>query len=119
MPGLLNSRGSRNVLEHAANHVFLPPKLPQEAESESLQKEMHLLMCQVALHAIEQAQQSLPLEDRTTWTFLQEMLIHLHDTIQTPLAVAQLKDYLVHLPIGGKWRSVGQSTLPSVNSPCH
>jgi hypothetical protein len=107
MSDLLDVRDNPQVLEHAINHVFLPPKLPQEADPESLQDEIHMLMCRVALDVVEQVQENLPVEDPATWGHLQMMLSHLHNTVRNPLDEAQLKDDFVQLPIGGKWRSVG------------
>jgi hypothetical protein len=106
MSGLLNGRDKHSTLKHTINHVFLPPKLPQEAEPELLQKEIHLLMCQVALDVVKQVQQNLSPAEQEIWNHLQRTILHIRNTVQIPLAEEQLKRDLFQLPIGGECRSI-------------
>jgi hypothetical protein len=111
MSKLFNVQNNPEILEQTINHVFLPPKLPQEAGLESLQKETHLLMCQVAFEAIGQLHQNMPPKDQPRLIHVQKMLLHLQDTIQTPLAEKRLQKDLFQLRVGGEWRSNSLTTL--------
>lgn len=63
--------GSHSRLEYIINHVILPPKLPQEDDSNT-DHDVHLLQkCQAALEAF---QATLPPPERSDWIPCKEMV---------------------------------------------
>jgi hypothetical protein len=66
-------------LEYLLNHVFLPPKLPQEDDSD---KERDIVLCQQMYRATREFERFLPQHQRQKWSVVTRMLEMLLQTTQ-------------------------------------
>lgn len=69
-----------NELEYAMNHVFLPPKLPQEHDPGPQASLGDIALCRLAYEAAVQFPQYLPASHQTQWDVVIKMLKSLLDT---------------------------------------
>jgi hypothetical protein len=90
-----------HILSTIALHVFLPLKLPQEAEESGLETTVHLWLCQLVAFYAHEYRQQLPTNEQSLWDSLSRMLEHLARTVDMPLHKEQLGADLNDLTNGG------------------
>ncbi|KAG8693984.1 hypothetical protein FRC11_002519, partial [Ceratobasidium sp. 423] len=77
-----------SVLQHLAYHIFLPPKLPQEAQKESFQQSVDLAI----VNSVTQAAQGFSARSGANlqWSHIDQMLEQLYKYVKCPLEKDQL-----------------------------
>ncbi|KAH9056878.1 hypothetical protein EDB87DRAFT_1579050 [Lactarius vividus] len=79
------------VLHSVFEHVFFPPKLPQEAPAGEAEVRMNVAFG---------FRQYLPSSKEPVWTRMQEMMGSIHRTVRAPLVEAELAGALANLAVG-------------------
>ena len=90
-----------NALSSVVNHVFMPPKLPQEAPSEQVEQDSNVALCCLLIHSAKHFFQYLPLSQRLMWMHIVNMLKLAWRVAEGPFAVDDLQDVLSKLSTKG------------------
>ncbi|KAH9056881.1 hypothetical protein EDB87DRAFT_1155391 [Lactarius vividus] len=89
-----------DVLRSVVEHVFLPPKLPQESPDEEAERGTNMALCHILIHAAAAFRPYLPPSQELVWTRVQKMMRSIHRSARAPLIEAQLQGVLSDLAIG-------------------
>ena len=57
-----------SILHSVIEHVFMPPKLPQEAPDEDLEQEVNVALCDNFIEAAQDFTQHVPLSQSPLWS---------------------------------------------------
>jgi len=97
------------VLLSVVNHVFLPPKLPQEAPTEEAERAGNVALCYVLCHVLIQAarafSQDLSPLRQSLWARMIKMMRNIHWAVKSSLVQAELQGVLSDLAMGGGFSS--------------
>jgi hypothetical protein len=97
---MANSSPSAEILLHIANHVFLPPKLPQEAAEADLERRInHHLICLVA-DAVDEYQ-DFDSRNHEQWARIARMLSRVAQSAGGSLSNEQLQQDMAEMTVGG------------------
>ncbi|KAH9035653.1 hypothetical protein EDB85DRAFT_1889231 [Lactarius pseudohatsudake] len=88
------------VLHSVVEHVFLPPKLPQEALAGEAEVRTNVALCHILVHAAAAFHQYLPSSKEPVWTRMQKMMGSIYRTARAPLVEAELEGALADLAVG-------------------
>ena len=112
-----------NVLRSVVDHVFMPPKLPQEAPSEQAELKSNIALCHILIHSAKHFFQYLPLSHRSMWMRMVNMLKLARRVAEGPFTADDLQDILSNLSTEGVLSRlrVGPSRLnrPLVRRLCY
>ncbi|KAI0253215.1 hypothetical protein BJV78DRAFT_1302727 [Lactifluus subvellereus] len=88
-----------NVLHSVVDHVFMPPKLPQEAPSEQDEQKTNVALCHILIYSVYEFIQYLPLTRPSVvmWIRMANMLELAQQVAKGPFAVDDLQDVLSNL----------------------
>ena len=89
------------VLLSVVEHVFLPPKLPQEAPTEEAERRTNVALCLILIEAARAFSQGLLPFQKSLWAQMIKMMGSIHQAARAPLAEAELAGALSRLAIGG------------------
>ncbi|KAH8992935.1 hypothetical protein EDB92DRAFT_1815714 [Lactarius akahatsu] len=89
-----------DVLRSVVEHVYLPPKLPQEAPAEEAEVETNIALCHILTHAAAAFHQYLPPSQELVWIRMQKMMGSIYRSARTPLVEAELEGALTDLAVG-------------------
>ncbi|KAF8601975.1 hypothetical protein BDV93DRAFT_607791 [Ceratobasidium sp. AG-I] len=79
-----------DIFYDAVHHVFLPPKLPQQAPKDDVQRLIDLELVDVVRKSVE-AYENIDSTAHEQWSRMSRMLSHLASTIDVPLATNRLQ----------------------------
>jgi hypothetical protein len=91
-----------NTLSSVVEHVFMPPKLPQEAPTETAEQETNLALCHLLIQAARAFHQGLSHSQQSTWTRMIKMMAFIWQNVKAPLEETDLWSALSTLPVGGE-----------------
>jgi hypothetical protein len=90
-----------DVLRSVVEHVFLPPKLPQEAPNADAERGTNVAPCHILIHAAAAFRQYLSPSQELVWARMQKMMGFIYRAASSPLVEAELKGALSALSAGG------------------
>jgi hypothetical protein len=90
-----------DVLRSVVEHVFLPPKLPQEASKADAERETNVALCHILICAAAAFRQYLSPSQELVWARMQKIMGYIYRAATTPLVEAELKGVLSALSAGG------------------
>ena len=90
-----------DTLLSVVEHVFLPPKLPQEAPTEEAERHVNVALCHTLIHAARAFFKGLSPLRHPLWTRMIKMMGSLYQTASVPMVEAELVDTLSDLVMGG------------------
>ncbi len=90
-----------DVLLSVVEHVFLPPKLPQEAPTEEAERETNVALCHILIQAARAFSQGLSPLRQSLWARMIKMMGSIYRTARAPLVEAELAGALSGLAMGG------------------
>jgi hypothetical protein len=90
-----------DTLLSVVEHVFLPPKLPQEAPTEEAERQMNVALCHILIHAARAFFKGLSPVQHPLWNRMIKMMGSIYQTASVPMVEAELVDTLSDLVIGG------------------
>jgi hypothetical protein len=97
---MANPLSRSEALLHIANHVCLPPKLPEQALSETHERQIELKLTRLVVNAVEQYR-SLVTVDTDQWLRMSRMLSCVAQNVEFSLEKNQLQKDLINMEIGG------------------
>jgi hypothetical protein len=90
-----------DVLISVVEHVFLPPKLPQQAPIESAEYETNVAFCHILIQAAQAFSQYLSPARQLMWDPMIKMIETIDRTARAPLLGEELEGALSELAVGG------------------
>jgi hypothetical protein len=93
----LDSCDLRSVVEH----VFLPPKLPQEAQSDDAERRTNVALCHILIDAAAAFRQYLSPPQELVWARIEKMIEYILQAASSPLIEAELEGVLAGLVVNG------------------
>ncbi|KAH9019095.1 hypothetical protein EDB84DRAFT_1275959 [Lactarius hengduanensis] len=88
------------VLLSVVEHVFLPPKLPQQAPTENAERETNVALCHILKRAAQTFSKDPSPLQRSLWKRMVKMMGSIHQTARAPVVEAKLADALSDLAVG-------------------
>ncbi|KAF8256568.1 hypothetical protein EI94DRAFT_1821919 [Lactarius quietus] len=88
-----------NTLRSVVEHVFLPPKLPQEAPTEEAESRINAAMCHILIHAARAFSQGVSPLRQPLWTRIMKTMGSIHRAAKAPLLETELVGILLDLAI--------------------
>ncbi|KAH9169117.1 hypothetical protein EDB89DRAFT_1908866 [Lactarius sanguifluus] len=88
------------VLLSVVEHVFLPPKLPQQAPTEEAERETNVALCHILKRAVRTFSKDLSPLQQSLWARMVKMMGSIHQTARAPVVEAELADALSDLAVG-------------------
>ena len=90
-----------DVLLSVVEHVFLPPKLPQEAPTEEAERGTHMALCHILIQAGRVFSKGLSPLRRPLWARMIKMIGVIGRAASAPLVEGELTEALSDLVMGG------------------
>jgi len=88
-------------LRSVVEHVFMPPKLPQEHPGEQMEQRTNVALCDKLLEAAREFFQYVPTSQRSLWKHMIKMMELARGTAKVPLEEASLQHVFSSMAIGG------------------
>ncbi|KAH9033550.1 hypothetical protein EDB85DRAFT_1890221 [Lactarius pseudohatsudake] len=89
-----------DVLLSVVEHVFLPPKLPQEAPTEEAERETNVALCHILIQAARTFSQGLSPLRQSLWARMIKMMGFIYQAARSPLVEEELTGALSGLAMG-------------------
>ncbi|KAF8259222.1 hypothetical protein EI94DRAFT_1813682 [Lactarius quietus] len=89
-----------DVLLSVVEHVFLPPKLPQESPGEDAERESNVVLCHILIHAATAFLQYLSPSQELVWARMLKMMAFIDRAASAPLVEEELERDLSTLKDG-------------------
>lgn len=89
------------VLRSVVEHVFLPPKLPQEAPDMDAERGTNVALCHILIHAAAAFRQYLSPSQWLVWDRMPKMMDSIYRAANAPLVDAELEGVLTDLAVDG------------------
>ena len=96
-PADIDSDDLRSVIEH----VFLPPKLPQEAQGNKAESRTNVALCYILIDAATAFRQYLSPSQEFVWARMEKMIEYILRAASSPLVEAELEGVLAGLVVEG------------------
>jgi hypothetical protein len=90
-----------SVLLSVVEHVFLPPKLPQHAPTEEVERSINVTLCHILLQAARAFSEDISPSQQLLWSRMINMMESVQWSAEGALAETGLKDTFSNLAVGG------------------
>ena len=100
MPAPAAIDSDSNILRSVIEHVFMPPKLPQEDPGEEIGQETNVALCNNLIEAAQDFLQNHPSQPRL-WTCMVKMMKLVRHAATVPFKEVDLQRTLSRMTIGG------------------
>ena len=90
-----------SILHSVIEHVFLPPKLPQEAPDENLELEVNVALCDNLIEAAQGFTQHVPLSQSPLWSSIIRTMQLARRTATASFNEVDLQRIFSDMAIGG------------------
>ena len=90
-----------NILRSVIEHVFMPPKLPQEEPEKQMERKINVALCDNLIGAAQHFQQYLPSSQSLLWIRMIKMMESVRCAAAFPFEEAGLQRALSDMCIGG------------------
>ena len=90
-----------HILRSVVEHVFMPPKLPQEDPDDPIKQRTNVALCDNLLEAARRFLSDVPSSQRSLWEHMIKMMELARRVADAPLDEADLQDVLSNMAIGG------------------
>jgi hypothetical protein len=90
-----------SILTSVVEHVFMPPKLPQEYPGKETERETNVALCDNLIDAAQQFLQILPSSESPLWMQMIKMIQSARRAAKLPLKDVELQRVLLDMAIGG------------------
>ena len=89
------------IFRLVVEHVFMPPKLPQEDPGEQIEQRMNMALCNNLIEAARDFFQDVPASQRPLWEHMIKMMELARRVAKVPLEEAVLQRVFSNMMIGG------------------
>jgi hypothetical protein len=90
-----------NILRSVVEHVFMPPKLPQEGPGGQAEQKLNVALCNSLIGAAHDFFEYLPSSQSSLWLHMIQMMDLVRRAATVPFEESDLKGALSDLAIGG------------------
>jgi hypothetical protein len=90
-----------HILRSIVEHVFMPPKLPQEDPGDQIEQRTSLALCDNLLEAARDFLPDVPSSQSSLWMHMIKMIELAHRAVEVPLDEAGLQHVFSNMAIGG------------------
>ena len=90
-----------NILRSVIEHVFMPPKLPQNYPDGRTEREINIALCDSLIKAAQDFRQTLPSSQLPLWMQMVKMMELARRAAEAPLMVVDVQRALSGMAIGG------------------
>jgi hypothetical protein len=102
MPSPVDDCPDPNILRSVVEHVFMPPKLPQQGPSEQAEQELNVALCNCLIGAAHDFLKNLPSSSsQSLWMHMITMMELARCAATVPFNESSLRGALSDLAIGG------------------
>ena len=91
-----------DTLNSVVEHVFMPPKLPQEAPTGIDEQETNAALCHLLIMAAQAFHKCLSHSQQSTWTHMIKMMVFVWHNVNGPVEETDLQSTLSNLTVGGE-----------------
>ena len=98
---LHNTDIDSDTLLSVVEHVFLPPKLPQEALTEEAERQTNVALCHILIRAARAFLDDIPALRQPLWSRIIKMMVSIKQPARAPRVEVELVRVLSNLVIGG------------------
>ena len=95
------AHGPDSILHSVIEHVFMPPKLPQKAPGDDMEKEVNVALCDNLIEAAQDFIQHVPPSQSPLWTRMIKMMQSARRAATASFKEADLQRALSDMAIGG------------------
>jgi hypothetical protein len=104
MPFPVDDCPDSNILRSVVEHVFMPPKLPQQGPGEQAEQELNVALCDCLIGAANDfLLENLSSSQSSLWNHMIIMMKLAHRAATVPFTESDLRGTLSYLAIGGKF----------------
>ena len=112
----MSNNPDSHILRLVVEHVFMPPKLPQEDPGDQIKQRTNVALCDNLLKAAQDFLSDVPSSQRSLWMHMIKMMELARRVADAPLEEAGLKHVFLTMAIGGMtllltFRSIFNKTL--------
>jgi hypothetical protein len=97
---MANTISSAEALLQVAEHVFLPPKLPQQALPDTHERQVELKLVQLVTNAVDQYRKLVSV-DSDQWSRMSRMLSRVAQNVEASLGKNQVEQDMANMAVGG------------------
>jgi len=90
-----------DVLRSVLEHVFMPPRLPQEGHNEKAERELNVALCRALIEAARCFLADVPYSQRPLWGHMIKMMESLRRAAKFPFERVTLQHNLANMKVGG------------------
>ena len=90
-----------HILRSVVEHVFMPPKLPQEDPGDQIKQRTDIALCDNLLEVARGFLQHIPSSQCSLWMHMIKMMELARRAVGVPLEEADLQDIFSNMAIGG------------------
>jgi hypothetical protein len=95
-----------DILRSVVEHIFVPPKLPQEAPDEETERKTNITLCNSLMEAAQDFLKIIPFSERPLWMYMVKMIKLAHRAAKAPFEKADLQRVLSDMARGGAHRQL-------------
>jgi hypothetical protein len=90
-------------LTSVVEHVFMPPKLPQEAPDGGVEREINSTLCHLLIKAAWAFHHCLSPSQKSAWIHMIKMMVFVWRNVNSPFEEGDLQSALSALTVGGEF----------------
>jgi hypothetical protein len=98
---ILTANTDSHILRSIVEHVFMPPKLPQECPGDLIEHRTNIALCDNLLEAARGFLPDVPSSQISLWMHMIKMMELAHRAVEVPLDEAGLQHVFSNMAIGG------------------
>jgi hypothetical protein len=93
-----------DILRSVIEHVFMPPKLPQEAPDEETERKTNVVLCGSLIEAAQDFLKIIPSSESDLWGRMIKMMELVRDAVEAPWEDDGLQRALSDMALGGTYK---------------
>jgi hypothetical protein len=98
---LISNNPDSHILRSIVEHVFMPPKLPQEDPGDQIRQRTDVALCDNLLEVARDFLPDVPSSQRSLWMHMVKMMELARRAVEVPLDEAGLQHAFSNMAIGG------------------
>ena len=103
MSTLIVNNSDSHILRSVVEHVFMPPKLPQEDPGEQIEQRTNVVLCDNLLEAARDFLPDVPSSQISLWMHMIKMMELARRAVEVPLEEVGLQNVFSSMAIGGMY----------------
>jgi uncharacterized protein DUF6606 len=101
MSALTVNDSDSDILRLVVEHVFMPPKLPQEDLGEQIEQKTNVALCNNLIEAARDFLPDVPFSQHSLWMHVIKMMEIVRRAAQVPFDESEMQRVFLNMEIGG------------------